>query len=175
MKSFIALLVLSTLTSMAHADLYDDRANAVAQRSQQNQAAQIIADFNKTQAREVQAITKFGRAHSGYAQQPDCYDFSYRSGGSMFDPSTWHQSSRQVCASGACVTVHGDNDSFDSRPGDAMWADIVARSANIYYCKVVLNNGLACETRLDFDNNTYGGGCLDANGNKRELSVPFKW
>lgn len=131
MKSFIALLVLSTLTSLAHADLYDDRVHAVAQRSQQSEATQIIAHFNKIQAREVQAITRFGRAHSGFAQQPECYDFSYRSGGSMFDTSTWHQTSRQVCASDACVRVYGEGDSFDRQPGNAQRSSIVASSANI--------------------------------------------
>jgi hypothetical protein len=168
-KISLALLLLSCLTSIAHASLYDDREKVEEERANQAKVQQMVASYAKIQRKSMRAISLFGRAHSGYASQPDCFDFSYSA-------SSWHMSSRQACDQGVCVTIHGEGmGSLYGHENNPIYVDIVNREATISTCKVVLNNGLACRIDENFENATYGGDCIDGNGRSKVVSIPFKW
>jgi hypothetical protein len=168
-KIALALLLLSCLTSAAHASLYDDREKQEEERANQAKVQQMVASYAKIQRKSMRAISLFGRAHSGYASQPECFDFSYSA-------SNWRMSSRQACDQGVCVTIHGEGMGYlNGHENNPIYVDVANRDAIISSCKVVLKNGLACHIDENFENSTYGGECIDGNGHSRVVSVPFKW
>lgn len=167
MKIFSLFLSLCLFANIAHADEYDNRSRLAYERKSR-------VDIQKTQAASVRIqneflsdLQRFGQRHSGFAKTPECYDFSHETGGSLWNGNR----TRKVCHQGFCAKVTGKSNNLNRYPNNAMWADIVLSGRMISYCKVVLRNGLACRVQNDRVDNSFGGRCLDNDGNARTLEV----
>jgi hypothetical protein len=162
--AYALLLALTSLPSLAHADAYDDRLAANEARATQNSVAKIEAQYAKAQAVNLEDIARFAHRYA-LAETPNC---STRDSN---EKSLWNRN-RQECGSGLCVNVHGPVYGRSKYGNSADAAQIYLGSMMITGCKVMLKNGLACEISYNFENGTYGGNCLDANGASKTLGVP---
>jgi hypothetical protein len=161
---YAPLLALTAIPSLAHAAAYDIRQAANQARASQNSVAQVEARYAKAQAINLEHIARFRRRFP-LAEIANCFSRSYEA------RSMWNRT-RQECGSGICVNVQGavyGRSKYGSSPDSA---DIYVGSMLITSCKAMQKNGLACEISYNFENGTYGGNCLNANGGSKTFGIP---
>lgn len=168
MKSLFALSIILS-AALAHADLYQDRMRATAERQNQNTAQDLISRYKKAEVKRVNEIIAFGRTFSGYAAAPECEDYGYRS-----NSSSWRTTTYQSCAGNFCVNVKSGGASYAGRENDANYVQFALFDMGIRSCRVELKNGLACEISYMVNADAFGGNCIDANGRQRILKLPNK-
>jgi hypothetical protein len=163
------LLFAFLLPTFAHADdLYSERLRSKEEQEKQQAIQQIKTAYARATKDALQNIEAFGRAHSGYASEPRCGTM-----GSDVDGSSFWARDNEECNGSFCVTVRteGGTSQYENNPESL---NIVLAYNLIQSCRVVLNNGLACAISNDWESKTFGGNCLDAQGNSHRLTIPLK-
>jgi hypothetical protein len=162
MKSlFLSLFFLAPL--LAHADIYDDRIQAEEQRQVQAELQQRQLNASRADKYFARDLYRFADAHSGLAEPADCNSF-----GSTHE--SWGMSTRQACDGANCISVKIQRRDSSQDPQTLMME--LADDA-IYFCHIVLNNGLACSvSNTGSKDQNFGGDCIDEAGHSTHYEQP---